>query len=399
MDCHATTPVDPRVLEAMLPYFTERYGNAASKSHGHGWEAEEAVERARDQVGALIGAKDPGKEIVLTSGATESDNLAIKGAAHFRREREGKDHVVTCVTEHRAVLDSCRRLEREGFRVTRLPVDGEGRIDPDELARAIDDRTALVSLMLANNEVGTVHDMAAIGPITRERGVWLHCDATQGVGRTDFHVDRMRVDLASLSAHKIYGPKGVGALYVRRTGDVRVRLVAEMDGGGHERGMRSGTLNVPGAVGLGEAAAILAAEWRDEAARLRSLRDRLRAAIEAKVEETHLNGAEDPWRHPGNLNLSFGFVEGEALIMALQKHVAVSSGAACSSASTEPSYVLRAMGRSKELAEASIRFGLGRFTTEAEVDAVARHVAYEVKALRARSDLWHLHKQGVNLDW
>jgi cysteine desulfurase len=399
MDCHATTPVDPRVLEAMLPYFTERYGNAASKSHGYGWEAEEAVERARDQVGALIGAKDPGKEIVLTSGATESDNLAIKGAAHFRREREGKDHVVTCVTEHRAVLDSCRRLEREGFRVTWLPVDSQGRIDPDEVARAIDDRTALVSLMLANNEVGTVHDMAAIGAVTRERGVWLHCDATQGVGRTDFHVDRMHVDLASLSAHKIYGPKGVGALYVRRTGDVRVRLVAEMDGGGHERGMRSGTLNVPGAVGLGEAAAILAAEWRDEAARMRALRDRLRTAIEAKVEETHLNGAEDPWRHPGNLNLSFGFVEGEALIMALQKHVAVSSGAACSSASTEPSYVLRAMGRPKELAEASIRFGLGRFTTEAEVDAVARHVAHEVKALRARSDLWHLHKQGVNLDW
>jgi cysteine desulfurase len=399
MDCHATTPVDPRVVEAMLPYFSERYGNAASRSHGFGWEAEEAVLRARGQVASLIGAADPAAEIVFTSGATESDNLAIKGVARWLRERDGKDHVVTCVTEHRAVLDACRRLEREGFRVTWLPVDGQGRLDPDAVARAMDDRTALVTLMLANNEVGTVHDLGAIGRLTRERGVWLHCDATQGVGRTDFHVDRMGVDLASLSAHKMYGPKGVGALYVRRTGPTRVRLVAEMDGGGHERGMRAGTLNVPGIVGFGEAAALLEAGWRDEAERLRRLRDRLRGAIEAKVPEVHLNGAEDPWRHPGNLNLSFGFVEGEALILALQKHVAVSSGSACSSASTEPSYVLRAMGRSDELAEASIRFGLGRFTTEAEVDTVARTVAREVKALREKSDLWKLHQEGVDLNW
>jgi cysteine desulfurase len=399
MDCHATTPVDPRVMQAMLPYFTEAYGNAASRSHGFGWEAEEAVERAREQVGGLIGAKDPSKEVVFTSGATEGDNLAIKGAARWLREREGKDHVVTCVTEHRAVLDSCKRLERDGFRVTYLPVDGQGRLDPSAVAAAIDDRTAMVSLLLANNEVGTVHDVAAIGRITRERGVWLHCDATQGVGRTDFHVDRMHVDLASLSAHKMYGPKGVGALYVRRTGPARVRLVAEMDGGGHERGMRSGTLNVTGIVGLGEAAAILAREGREESERIRALRERLRAGIEAKVEEVYLNGAADPWRHPGNLNLSFGFVEGEALLLALQKHVAVSSGAACSSASTEPSYVLRAMGRDRDLAEASIRFGLGRFTTEAEVDAVARAVAREVKALRDKSDLWRLHQEGIDLRW
>lgn len=399
MDCHATTPVDPRVLEAMWPYFAERYGNAASRSHGFGWQAEEAVERAREQVGALLGARDPAKEIVFTSGATESDNLAVKGAARFRREREGRDHVVTCVTEHKAVVDSCRRLEREGFRVTWLGVDGQGRVDPAAVAEAIDDRTALVSIMLANNEVGTVQPIEAIGEITRARDVWLHCDAVQGVGRTDFDVERMQVDLASVSAHKIYGPKGAGALYVRRTGPSRVRLIAEMDGGGHERGMRSGTLNVPGIVGLGEAAALLAAEWRDESERLRALRDRLRAGIEARVPEVHLNGAEDPWRHPGNLNLSFGFVEGEALILALQKHVAVSSGAACSSASTGPSYVLRAMGVDDELAEASIRFGLGRFNTEDEVDRVVRVVAREVARLREKSDLWQLHRQGVDLDW
>ncbi|MFW5876000.1 MAG: IscS subfamily cysteine desulfurase [Myxococcota bacterium] len=399
MDCHATTRVDPRVVEAMLPFFTERYGNAASRSHGFGWDAEEAVDRAREQVAALIGARDPAQEIVFTSGATESDNLAIKGAARFLRERDGKDHVVTCVTEHKAVIDSCRRLEREGFRVTWLPVDAAGQVRPDDVAAALDDRTALVSIMRANNEVGTVQPLEAIGRLTRERGVWLHCDAVQGVGRTELDVDAMHIDLLSLTAHKFHGPKGVGALYVRRTGPTRVRLLAEMDGGGHERGMRSGTLNVPGIVGLGEAAAILAREQDAECDRLRALRDRLRTKIEAAVEEVHLNGAEDPWRHPGNLNLSFGFVEGQGLILALQKHVAVSSGAACSSASTEPSYVLRAMGVAEELAEASIRFGLGRFNTEAEVDQVARVVAREVARLRDRSDLWQLHRQGVDVDW
>lgn len=397
MDNHATTRCDPRVVEAMLPYFTEEYGNAASRSHPFGWRAEEAVERAREQVAKLVGARSP-KEIVFTSGATESNNLAIKGVARLLRDEGRGDHLVTCRTEHKAVADSCRRLEREGFRVTWLEVDGEGRIDLDALRAAIDDRTILVSLMLANNEVGTIHPVAEIGAITRERGVLFHCDAVQGVGRTAFDVEAMHVDLASLSAHKVYGPKGVGALYVRRR-DPRVRLVAEIDGGGHERGMRSGTLNVPGIVGFGEAARILREEGREESARLGALRDRLRDRLLAELDGVRVNGAAGEHRHPGNLNVSFAYVEGEALLLALKDVVAVSSGSACTSASVEPSYVLRAMGVDEDLAHASIRFGLGRFNTEAEVDRVADRVIRKVRKLREMNPLWQMRKEGVDPRW
>ncbi len=392
LDNHATTRVDPRVVEAMLPWLTERYGNAASRSHVFGWEAEDAVEEARASIARLVGARSA-KTIVFTSGATESNNLALKGVAHAMRERG--DHIITQKTEHKSVIDSCRRLEREGFRVTWLDVDGEGRVDPDAVGRAIDDRTVLVSIMLCNNEVGTIQPIADIGAITHERGVLLHCDAVQGVGRTDFDVEAMHVDLASLSAHKIYGPKGVGALYVRRS-KPRVRLVAEIDGGGHERGMRSGTLNVPGIMAFARAADLLADGWREEAERVRTLRERLRHALFSRIEELHLNGAEDPWRHPGNLNISFGYVEGEALIMALQKELAVSSGSACTSATIEPSYVLRAMGVDDDLAHASIRFGLGRFTTEDEVDRAADIVVRQVDRLRKLSPLWKMREEGVD---
>jgi cysteine desulfurase len=394
MDHHATTPVDPRVLEAMLPFFSERFGNAASRSHAFGWDAEEAVERAREQVARLIGARVPQKEIVFTSGATESDNLAVKGAARFHRDRG--DHVVTVRTEHKAVLDSCRRLEREGFRVTALGVAADGRVDPEAVRAALDDRTVLVSVMLANNEVGTVQPIEEIGRITRERGVLFHCDAVQGVGRVPFDVERMNVDLASLSAHKMYGPKGTGALYVRRSGPVRARLLAEMDGGSHERGLRSGTLNVPGIVGLGRAAELMAEEGTAEAERQRALRDRLREAITSRLEEVSVNGSM-VHRLPNNLNLSFGYVEGEALILAFQKRVAVSSGSACTSASVEPSYVLRAMGVSEELADASIRFGLGRSNTVEEVERVADFVVREVTRLREGSPLWELRHERI--DW
>ncbi len=397
MDNHATTRPDPRVVDAMLPYLTEEYGNAASRSHVYGWRAEEAVERAREEVARLLGAQSP-KEIVFTSGATESDNLAVKGAARLLREQGRGDHVVTCRTEHKAVIDSVRRLEREGFRVTWLDVDRQGRIDLDALRDAIDDRTVLVSLMLANNEVGTVHPVAEIGAITRERDVLFHCDAVQGLGRVDFDVTAMHVGLASVSAHKIYGPKGVGALFVRRR-DPRVRLVAEMDGGGHERGMRSGTLNVPGIVGLGEAARILREEGRAEAERVRALRDRLWARLRDGAEELTRNGAEEPWCHPGNLSVSFAYVEGEALLLALKDVVAVSSGSACTSASVEPSYVLRAMGVPEDQAHASIRFGLGRFNTEQEVDRVAEQVLRRVDALREMSPLWQMRAEGVDPRW
>lgn len=399
MDDHATTRVDPRVVDAMLPYFTEHYGNAASRTHAFGWEAEEAVSRAREQVAELIGARLPSKEIVFTSGATEADNLAIKGVARFHRERG--DHLVTVRTEHKAVIDPCRRLAREGFRVTFLDVGGDGRVDPAAVRAALTDRTLLVSVMLANNEVGTVQPIAEIGRATRERGVLLHCDAAQGVGRIPLDVDDAGVDLLSLSAHKMYGPKGVGALYVRRSGPVRVRLLAEMDGGGHQSGLRSGTLDVPGVVGFGRAAEIMRAEGADEARRIAALRDRLRAALLGRIEEVHENGAV-AHRHPGNLNLSFGYLDGEALILALQRKVAVSSGSACTSASVQPSYVLRAMGVDPELADASVRFGLGRFTTEAEVDRVADAVVRAVGKLRARSELWKLREAGVDpksLDW
>jgi cysteine desulfurase len=392
MDNHATTRVDPRVLEAMMPFFTEEYGNAASRSHAFGWKSEEAVEDAREKVAKLIGASSE-KEIVFTSGATESDNLAIKGAAHFYKEKG--DHIVTAKTEHKAVLDTCKRLEREGFRVTYLDVDPEGRVSPDDVKRAIEDRTILVSLMLCNNEIGTVHPIAEIGKVTRERGVLFHCDAVQGIGRMPFDVEKMNVDLASISAHKMYGPKGVGALYVRRN-KPRVRLVGEMDGGGHERGNRSGTLNVPGIVGFGKAAAISTAEWEKERDHAFALRQRLRKKLFGAIDQLHLNGADDPWRHPGNLNVSFSFVEGEAMLMAI-KDVAVSSGSACTSASLEPSYVLRALGVDEELAHSSIRFGLGRFNTEEEVDYVADLVVRQVERLRAMSPLYEMWKEGVDL--
>lgn len=391
MDNNSTTPVDPRVLEEMLPYFTSKFGNAASRSHRFGWEAEEAVDHARERIAALIGAKDT-KEIVLTSGATESDNLALKGVAEFYGDKG--NHIVTAVTEHKAVLDTCKRLEKEGCQVTYLPVGKDGRVDPDDVKKAITDKTILVSIMLANNEIGTVQPLEDIGKITRERGVLLHSDAVQGVGKVDFDVQKMNVDLASITAHKIYGPKGVGALYVRRSRP-RVRLAAQMDGGGHERGMRSGTLPVALIVGFGKACEIMTTEGKAERASLRSLRERLRKRIMGRLDEVYVNGSED-YGLPGNLNLSFNFVEGEGLMMAI-KDVAVSSGSACTSASLEPSYVLRALGVGDELAHSSIRFGLGRFNTEEEVDYVADLVVEKVRRLRELSPLWEMHQEGIDL--
>jgi cysteine desulfurase len=391
MDYHSTTPLDPRVLEEMLPYFTTKFGNAASRSHAFGWAAEEAVDYARERMAKLIGAKDS-KEIVFTSGATESDNLAIKGVAEFYKDKG--DHIITTVTEHKAVLDTCKRLEKEGFAVTYLGVGTDGRVDPDDIRKAITDKTILVSIMLANNEIGTVQPLEEIGKITRERGVLLHSDAVQGIGKVDFDVQKMNVDLASMTAHKMYGPKGVGALYVRRS-KPRVRLVAQMDGGGHERGNRSGTLNVPGIVGFGKAADIMIQEGKAESARLLSLRERLRSKIMNELDEVYVNGSLEH-RLPGNLNLSFNFVEGEGLMMAI-KDVAVSSGSACTSASLEPSYVLRALGVGDELAHSSIRFGLGRFNTEEEVDFVADLMIEKVRRLRELSPLWEMHQEGIDL--
>jgi cysteine desulfurase len=389
LDYHATTPVDRRVLEAMLPYFSDDFGNAASKSHAFGWRAEEAVEAAREEVASLIGASP--KEIVWTSGATESDNLAVKGAAQFYQEK-GK-HLVTCRTEHKAVLDSMHALERQGFEVTFLEVEKDGRLDPARLRAALRKDTILVSVMHANNETGVLHPIEEIGRITREAGVVFHCDAVQSVGKVPFDVDEMNVDLVSISAHKMYGPKGVGALYVRRK--PRVRLVAQMDGGGHERGFRSGTLNVPGIVGLGKAAALALSERDEEAARVLALREKLRLGLLAGLDLVTTNGSLEH-RVPGNLNVSFAYVEGEALMMAI-KDVAVSSGSACTSASLEPSYVLRAMGVSEDLAHSSIRFGLGRFTTAEEIDFVTRLVVDKVKRLRDMSPLYEMVKEGVDL--
>jgi cysteine desulfurase len=392
MDNAATTPVDPRVVDAMLPYFTEKFGNAASRSHSFGWVGEEAVEYAREQVAGLIGAASE-KEIVFTSGATESDNLAIKGVASFYRSRG--NHIITCTTEHKAVLDTCKRLEKEGYEVTYLKPDATGRVSAEDVRNAITDKTILVSLMLANNEIGTVHPIAEIGKVTREKNILLHCDAVQGVAKVEFDVEKMNVDLASISAHKMYGPKGVGALYVRRS-KPRVRIVAEMDGGGHERGMRSGTLNVPSIVGLGKACELARSEWRADAASVFALRERLRKKLFAKLDSVYLNGADDPNRVPGNLNISFSFVEGEAMMMAI-KDVAVSSGSACTSASLEPSYVLRALGVDEELAHSSIRFGLGKFNTEAEVDYVADLVIRNVERLREMSPLYEMHREGIDI--
>ncbi len=391
MDYHSTTPVDPRVLEEMLPYFNEKFGNAASRSHAFGWTAEEAVDYARERIGKLINAQSE-KEIVFTSGATESNNVAIKGVAEFYKEKG--NHIITSVIEHKAVLDTCKRLEKEGFEVTYLPVGKDGRVDPDDVKKALTDKTILVSIMLANNEIGTVQPLEEIGKLTRARGVLLHTDAVQGVGKVPFDVQAMNVDLASITAHKMYGPKGVGALYVRRS-KPRVRLVAQMDGGGHERGMRSGTLNVPGIVGFGKAAEIMMKEGKEEGARLLALREHLRKKLDASLEEVYVNGSLEH-RLPGNLNVSFAFVEGEAMMMAI-KDVAVSSGSACTSASLEPSYVLRALGVGDELAHSSIRFGLGRYTTQEEVDYVADLVIDKVKHLRNMSPLYEMFKDGIDL--
>lgn len=391
LDNHATTRVDPRVVEAMLPYFTETFGNAASRTHRFGWEAEAAVESARDTIADFIGA-DSGKEITFTSGATESDNLALKGVAEYYQSKG--NHIITTVIEHKAVLDSCKRLEKAGYQVTYLPVGKDGVLDPAAVEAAITDKTILVSVMLANNEVGTVQPLEAIGKITRGKGVLLHTDAVQGVGKTPFDVKKMNVDLASLTAHKIYGPKGVGALYVRRA-KPRVRLMAQMDGGGHERGNRSGTLNVPGIVGFAKACELMKTEGAEENARILALRNRLHEKIAARLDMVFVNGSLEH-RIPGNLNISFTYVEGEGLMMAI-KDVAVSSGSACTSASLEPSYVLRAMGLDEDLAHSSIRFGIGRFNTEEEIDYVADLMVDKVTKLRSMSPLYEMYQAGIDL--
>jgi cysteine desulfurase len=375
MDNHATTAMDPRVLEEMLPYFVDKFGNAASRNHSFGWAAEEAVEAARERIAKLIGATT--KEIVFTSGATESDNLAIKGAVEMYRE-EG-DHIITAVTEHKAVLDTCKHLEKHGYRVTYLPVQKDGLIDIEDLKRALDDKTILVTIMSANNEIGVLQPIEEIGKLCRERGVIFHTDAAQSIGKMPINVDKQNIDLMSIAGHKLYGPKGVGALYVRNK-NPRLRLSALFDGGGHERGMRSGTLNVPGIVGLGKACAIAQEEMLKESCHLAGKRNRLRDRIMSRLDEVTINGSMEH-RLPGNLNLSFAHVDGEALLMALND-IAVSSGSACTTAKIEPSHVLRAIGISDDLAHSSIRFGIGRFNTDAEIDYVADRIVETVTHLR-----------------
>ncbi|MDR3724065.1 MAG: IscS subfamily cysteine desulfurase [Terracidiphilus sp.] len=390
MDNQATSPLDPRVLEAMMPYLTTKFGNAASRNHSFGWEAEKAVDIAREQIASLIGAT--AKEIIFTSGATESDNLAIKGIAEMYRERG--NHIITQVTEHKAILDTCKRLEKHGYRVTYLPVQADGLIDLDDLRNAIDDKTILVSIMAANNEIGILQPIREIGKICHEKGIIFHTDAVQALGKVPFNVIEDNVDVASISGHKIYGPKGVGALYVRRR-NPRVQIAAQIDGGGHERGMRSGTLNVPGIVGLGKACELAQAELPAEAVRLAGLRDRLKVKLEAELDYVHVNGSMEH-RIPGNLNMSFLYVEGESLLMGIND-VAVSSGSACTSATLEPSYVLKALGLGDDVAHSSIRFGMGRFNTEAEVDYVAAKVIDIVKHLRELSPLYEMAKDGIDL--
>ena len=388
MDYSATTPVDPRVAEVMIPYLTEKFGNPASRSHAYGWTAEEAVERARGQVAALVNA-DP-REIVWTSGATESNNLALKGAANFYQGK-GK-HIVTMKTEHKAVLDTVRELERQGFSATYLDPEENGLLDLEKFKAALRPDTIIASVMLVNNEIGVVQDIAAIGEICRERGVLFHVDAAQATGKVGIDLQKLKVDLMSFSAHKTYGPKGIGALYVRRK--PRVRLEAQMHGGGHERGMRSGTLATHQIVGMGEAFRIAQVEMATENERIRMLRDRLWRGL-STMEEVHLNGDIEQ-RVPHNLNVSFNYVEGESLIMAI-KDMAVSSGSACTSASLEPSYVLRALGRSDELAHSSIRFTVGRFTTEEEVDYAVELLKSKIDKLRDLSPLWEMYKDGVDI--
>ncbi|HZU44087.1 MAG TPA: IscS subfamily cysteine desulfurase [Terriglobales bacterium] len=390
MDNHATTPVDPRVLEEMLPYFTDKFGNAASRNHSFGWEAEAGVEQARERIAKLVGATT--KEIVFTSGATESDNLAIKGVAEMYKEKG--NHIITAVTEHKAVLDTCKRLEKYGYRVTYMPVQKDGLVDLDDLKRAIDDKTILVTIMAANNEIGVLQPWAEIGKICRERGVLFHTDATQAVGKVPIDVNKDYIDIMSISGHKMYGPKGVGALYVRRK-NPRVQISPIIDGGGHERGMRSGTLNVPGIVGLGKACALCMEEMPEETKKLSGLRDRLKDKIMGRLDEVFINGSMEH-RLPGNLNISFAYVEGESLLMGIND-VAVSSGSACTSATLEPSYVLKALGTGDDLAHSSIRFGLGRFNTQEEVDYVADRVCETVERLRELSPLYEMAKEGVDL--
>jgi cysteine desulfurase len=389
-DYSATTPVDPRVAAKMIPYLTEHFGNPASRSHPYGWEAEKAVEEARGEIAALVGA-DP-KEIVFTSGATESNNLAIKGAGHFYSTTKGK-HIITVRTEHKAVLDTVREMERQGFEATYLNVQENGLINLDDFRAAIRPDTVLASVMAVNNEIGVIQDIESLGKICREKGVVFHVDAAQATGKMPIDLSKLPVDLMSFSAHKTYGPKGIGALYVRRK--PRVRLVAQMHGGGHERGMRSGTLAPHQIVGMGEAFRIAREEMATENERIRMLRDRLYAGLK-DIEEVHLNGDMDQ-RVPHNLNVSFNFVEGESLIMAI-KDLAVSSGSACTSASLEPSYVLRALGRSDELAHSSIRFSIGRFTTEEEVDYAIKLLHEKIGKLRELSPLWEMFKEGVDLN-
>src|SRR5438552_9519768 len=390
MDNHATTPVDPRVLEEMLPFFTNNFGNSASRNHSFGWTAEEGVETARERIAKLVGATT--KEIIFTSGATESDNLAIKGVAEMYREKG--NHIITAVTEHKAVLDTCKRLEKYGYRVTYMPVQKDGLIDLDDLKRAMDDKTILVTIMYANNEIGVIQPVVEIGKLCHERGVIFHTDATQAIGKVPVDVVKQNIDLASISGHKMYGPKGVGALYVRRK-NPRVQVSAIIDGGGHERGMRSGTLNVPGIVGLGKACLICMEDMPKESCHLAGMRNRLRDNIMGRLDEVYVNGSMEH-RLPGNLNISFLYVEGESLLMGIND-IAVSSGSACTSATLEPSYVLKALGTGDDLAHSSIRFGLGRFNTEAEVDYVADRVIETVERLRELSPLYEMAKEGINL--
>ena len=390
MDNHSTTSCDPRVVDAMLPFFTEKFGNSASRNHSFGWEAEEAVDQARRRIAKLIHAD--AKEIVFTSGATESDNLALKGVVEMYKEKG--DHVITSSTEHRAVIDAAKSLEKKGVRVTYLPVDKTGMINPDDVRAAITDKTILISIMLASNEIGTIHPIQEIGKIAKEKGVLFHCDATQGVGKIPVNASEMGIDLMSFTSHKIYGPKGIGALYVRRKAP-RVRLVPMIDGGGHERGMRSGTLPVPLIAGFGKAVELCEQEMPTESVRIQGLRDRLQAGITDALEAVYLNGHPTE-RLPGNLNLSFAYVEGEALLMGV-KEIALSSGSACTSATLEPSYVLRALGVGSDLAHSSIRFGLGRFSTPEEVEYTIDRMIKAVNHLREMSPLYEMAKEGIDL--
>lgn len=389
MDYQSTTPCDPRVVEAMMPWFSERFGNPHSRSHSFGWEAEAACEEAREQIANLIGASP--KEIIFTSGATESNNMAIKGVASFYKEK--KNHIISVVTEHKCVIDSCRHLEQQGFDVTWLPVQKNGLIDLNQLRDAITDKTAIVSVMMVNNEIGVVQPIKEIGEICREKGVFLHTDAAQSFGKMPIDVNDMNIDLMSISGHKIYAPKGIGALYVRRR--PRVRMNALINGGGQERGMRSGTLSTPLAVGLGAAAKIAQDDMKQDYAHVKYLSDKFMKAINDNIPDVFLNG-DRQMRYPGNINLSFAYIEGESMIMAL-KNLAVSSGSACTSASLEPSYVLRALGVDEELAHTSIRFGIGRFTTEAEIDYAIELITGSINKLREMSPLWEMVQEGIDL--